>query len=48
MISSFRVDDALMAHDPSRVYPANSGSCSDLTLSAAHKPSSDLTFWTGT
>ena len=47
MISNWRVYDAVTAHDPSRVYPANSGSCSDRTVSAAHQPSSDLTFWTG-
>jgi hypothetical protein len=41
------VGDAVTAHDQSRVYPAISGSCSDRTVFAAHKPSSDLTFWTG-
>ena len=45
MIYNWRVYDAVMAHDPSRVYPANSGSCSDRMVSAAHQPSSDLTFW---
>jgi hypothetical protein len=41
MIYNGRVYDAVKAHDPSRVYPANSGSCSDWTVSATH----DLTFW---
>ncbi len=39
--------DAVAAHDPSRAYPANSGSCSDRTVCAADQPSSDLAFWTG-
>jgi hypothetical protein len=42
MIYNDRVHDAETAHDPFRVYPANSGSCSDLAVSAADQPSSDL------
>ena len=46
-IYDWRVCDAVTAHDPSRVYPANSGSCSDLAVFAADQPSSDLAFWMG-
>ena len=46
MIYNWRSNDAVTAHRPSRAYPANSESCSDRTVSAAHQPSSDLTFWT--
>ena len=46
MIYNWHRYDAVKAHRPSRAYPANSESCSDRTVSAAHQPSSDLTFWT--
>ena len=38
MIHNWRVYDAVMAHGPSRVYPANSGSCSDRTVPARRTP----------
>jgi hypothetical protein len=36
MIYNWRVFDVVTAHNPSRAGPANSGSCSDWTASAAH------------
>jgi hypothetical protein len=44
MIYNWRSYDAVTANRPSPAYPANSESCSDRTVSAAHQPSSDLTF----